>query len=88
MPPADIVCMSMTSGKTSETPASASEPSQPTNTASRVLTAACSTITSTLGAASRSRVGATGPSSSRRVRGDSAGSGGDRGRPAAATALI
>ncbi len=30
MPPADIVCMSMTSGKVTETPASASAPSQPT----------------------------------------------------------
>ena len=36
MPPADMVCISMTSGNTSETPASASAPSQPTKTASSV----------------------------------------------------
>jgi hypothetical protein len=30
MPPADMVCMSMTSGNTSETPASAAGPTQPT----------------------------------------------------------
>ena len=30
MPPADMVCMSMTSGKVTDTPASASAPSQPT----------------------------------------------------------
>jgi hypothetical protein len=30
IPPADMVCMSITSGKTSETPASASAPSRPT----------------------------------------------------------
>src|SRR5262250_1630700 len=68
MPPADMVSISITSGYTSETPASASGPSHPTKTASMVVTTACSTITSTLGAASQSRVEATGASRSRRVR--------------------
>src|SRR5678816_1457989 len=53
MPPADMVCISITRGNTSETPARASDPSQPTNTASSVLTAACTTIPTTLGAAGR-----------------------------------
>src|SRR4029453_4079796 len=63
-----MVCMSMTSGYTSDTPASASAPSQPTNIASMVVTTAWSTMTRTLGAASRSRGGATGASGGRRVR--------------------
>src|SRR4030095_9362812 len=54
-PPADIVCMSMTSGYTRDTPASAPAPSHPTNTASMVVTTAWSTMTRTLGAASRRR---------------------------------
>ena len=69
MPPADIVCMSMTSGKVTETPARASAPSQPTKYASSTLMATCATSMTTLGAASASRVGAMGPSSIRRVRG-------------------
>src|SRR5262245_11480820 len=68
IPPADMVIISITRGKTSETPASASPPSQPTKTASSVLTRAWSTMTATLGAASRRRVGATAPSRRRRVR--------------------
>src|SRR5215468_6818664 len=73
MPPADIVCISMTSGNTRDTPASAWDPSQPTKTASRVATAAWSSITSTVGAARRSRVRAIGPSSMSRVREDRTG---------------
>jgi hypothetical protein len=68
MPPADIVCMSMISGKTKETPASASAPSHPTKTASAALTRAWMTITTTVGAASRRSVGAIGSSRRRRVR--------------------
>src|SRR5262245_12181601 len=68
MPPADIVCMSMISGNTSETPASASGPSHPTNTASPALTRTWTAMTTTLGAANRSSVGTIGPSRRRRVR--------------------
>src|SRR5262245_65240477 len=68
MPPADIVCMSMTSGKVTETPAKASAPSQPTKYASSTLMATWATSMTTLGAASAKSVGAMGPSSSRRVR--------------------
>src|SRR4029434_9278904 len=60
------------SGKTGATRAGAPARSQPTNTASSVLTAACSTMTSTFGAASRSSVRAPGPSISGRVRVESA----------------
>src|SRR5262245_48706455 len=68
MPPADMVCMSMISGNTRATPASASAPSQPTNIASAALTTACTAMTTTLGAARRRSVGTTGPCSSRSVR--------------------
>ena len=71
-PPADIVCMSMTSGNTSAIPASASRPSQPTYTASRTLMAAWTVMTTTFGAARRSRVVRIGASSRARVRGASA----------------
>ena len=68
IPPADIVCMSMMIGNTSETPASASGPRCPTQYASAVVRSACIIITATFGAASRSSVGAMAPSSSTRVR--------------------
>src|SRR6266851_5207577 len=80
-----MVCMSMTSGYTSETPARAADPSQPTKTASRVVRTAWSTVTSTLGAARRSRVGATGASRSRLVRADTEGEA--RGETGAAAAV-
>jgi hypothetical protein len=65
--PADMVCMSMISGKTKDTPARASAPSQPTKTASMALTTAWMTITTTVGAASRRSVAAIGSSRRRRV---------------------
>ena len=61
MPPADMVCISMISGNTSATPASASAPSQPTYIASAALTTACTAMTTMLGAARRSSVGTMGP---------------------------
>ena len=72
MAPADIICISITAGNTSAMPASASVPSLPTNQVSISPTAACATITSTMGAPRRNSVGTMGPSSSRRVRGSSA----------------
>src|SRR6185295_1277292 len=63
MPPADMVCISMISGNTRATPASASAPSQPTNIASAALTTACTAMTTTLGAARLRRVGTMGPCS-------------------------
>ena len=72
MAPADIICISITAGNTSAMPASASVPSLPTNQVSIKPTAACATMTSTMGAPRRNRVDAMGPSSKSRVRGSSA----------------
>jgi hypothetical protein len=55
-------CISITSGKTSETPARASGLNQPTKLASPVLTVAWASITATFGAARRNSVGAIGAS--------------------------
>src|SRR5437762_568356 len=66
--PADIICISISTGKTSATPASASVPSLATKYVSTSPTDACTNMTSTFGAASRSSVLAIGPSSSARVR--------------------
>src|SRR2546422_4710843 len=68
MAPADIICISMSTGKTSATPASASVPSLPTKYVSMSPTDACTNMTSTLGVASRRSVLTMGPSSSTRVR--------------------
>jgi hypothetical protein len=62
-PPADIVCISMMRGKTRDTPASASAPSQPTKAASAALTPTWMTGTTTVGAARPNKVAAMGPSS-------------------------
>jgi hypothetical protein len=67
--PADIICISITSGNTSAIPASASVPSLPTKNVSIKPTEACATITRTFGPARRRRVAVIGPSSRRRVRG-------------------
>src|SRR5207248_5906687 len=67
IPPADIVCISMTSGNVTEIPARASGPRRPTKYASSTLMATWASSMITLGAASRNRVSAIGPSSRRRV---------------------
>src|SRR6516164_5992529 len=69
MAPAEIICISMTPGKTSAMPASASVPSFDTNQVSINPVAACATMTSTLGNAIRNRVGTMGSRSNARVRG-------------------
>lgn len=64
-----ICCISIISGSTSESPASAGAPSWPTKCASTLaVTAISTTLTTRLGAASRNRVETIGPSSIRRVR--------------------
>src|SRR5438552_11727170 len=67
--PADIICISISTGNTRVTPASASVPSFAMKYVSMSPTAAWANITSTLGAASRSSVPTMDPSRSRRVRG-------------------
>ena len=66
--PADIICISIKTGKTRATPASASVPSLATKYVSISPTEACTNITSTFGVARRRSVPRIGPSSSRRVR--------------------
>src|SRR5882724_2466006 len=68
MAPADIICISISTGKTSATPASASVPSLATKYVSMSPTDACTNMTSTFGVASRRSVLTIGPSSSTRVR--------------------
>src|SRR5207245_1458765 len=68
MAPADIICISISTGKTSATPASASVPSLATKYVSMSPTDACTNMTSTFGVASRRSVLAMGPSTSTRVR--------------------
>src|SRR5262245_25081783 len=63
MPPADIICMSIATGKTSATPASASVPRKPTKYVSITLTSAWTVTTIMVGAANRSNVAAIGPRS-------------------------
>ncbi|MGZ5844937.1 MAG: hypothetical protein ACXWJL_08050, partial [Xanthobacteraceae bacterium] len=63
------VCwISITNGKASDTPASASGPRRPRNNPSNVIMPAIARRLRTFGAASRSSVGKTGPSSSNLVR--------------------
>src|SRR5262249_23104148 len=69
MAPAEIICISMTRGKTSAMPASASVPSFDTNQVSINPVAACATITNTLGHPIRNKVATMGPRSNARVRG-------------------
>ena len=69
MAPAEIICISITPGKTSAMPASASVPSRDTNQVSISPVAACASMTSTLGQAMRNSVGTIGALSSARVRG-------------------
>src|SRR6516164_7523224 len=69
MAPAETIWISMTPGKTSAMPASASVPSFDTNQVSINPVAACATMTSTLGHAIRNRVGTIDPCSNTRVRG-------------------
>src|SRR6267143_3588430 len=68
MAPADIICISISGGKTSDTPARASVPSRATKYVSMSPTDACTNMTSTFGVASRRSVLTMGPSSSTRVR--------------------
>src|SRR5215471_7787183 len=64
-----ICCISMISGKTRDSPASASALMRPTKCASTVaVTAMSTTLTTTFGAARRSSVETIGPSRRRRVR--------------------
>src|SRR5215469_6860496 len=64
-----ICCISMISGKTRDSPASASALMRPTKCASTVaVTAMSTTLTIRLGAARRSSVETIGPSRRRRVR--------------------
>src|SRR5947209_1910767 len=73
--PAEIICISMTPGKTSAIPASASVPSRPTQNVSIRPELACASITMTLGHAMRSSSGTIGACSSALVRGSSADGG-------------
>src|SRR5215469_5111901 len=64
-----ICCINMMSGKTSDSPANASDPIRPTKCASTVtVTAMSTTFTTTFGAARRNSVETIGPSRRRRVR--------------------
>src|SRR5438128_405173 len=56
MAPADIICISMSTGKTSVTPARASVPSLATKYVSMRPTEACTNMTSTFGVACRARL--------------------------------
>src|SRR5882724_6501640 len=67
MAPADIICISIRTGKTSATPARASVPSLATKYVSMSPTEACTNMTSTFGVASRRSVLTIGPSSRTRV---------------------
>ena len=69
MAPAEIICISITPGKTSAMPANASVPSRDTNQVSISPVAACASMTRTLGHAIRNNVGTIAPCSSTRVRG-------------------
>src|SRR2546427_3382433 len=69
--PADIICISISAGKTRATPASASVPSLPTKYVSMRPTEAYISMTSTFGVASRRSVLVIDPSSRTRVRGSS-----------------
>src|SRR5438552_2408635 len=73
MAPADIICISISTGKTSATPASASVPSLATKYVSMSPTDACASMTSTFGVARRTSVLAMGASSSTRVRASNGG---------------
>src|SRR5688572_32885389 len=68
-PPFDIVTISIQTGRTSETPARASEPRRETNSASAVLESAISMTTRMFGRASLRSVGRIGASRIRLVRG-------------------
>jgi len=68
MPLAAVCWISITNGKASDTPASASGPRRPRNNPSNVIMPAIARRLRTFGAASRSSVGKTGPSSSSLVR--------------------
>src|SRR5262249_50205773 len=86
-----ICCISMMSGKTSDSPASACGPMRPTKCASTVAVTAMSTIlTTTFGAASRSSVATIGPSRRRRVRAEAgfAGAAGGTARALEALAFV
>src|SRR5262252_6060632 len=68
MPLAAVCWISITNGKASDTPASASGPRRPTNSPSNVIMPAIASRFSAFGAASRSNVVEIGPSSSNLVR--------------------
>src|SRR6266404_6264564 len=67
-PPFAACCITITKGKASDTPASASAPSLPRNNPSKVIMPAIARRFRTFGAESRSSVESTGPSSSSLVR--------------------
>ncbi len=69
MAPADVICSSMMSGKTSARPASGSVPSRPTKYVSPTDTNDWNATSSTPGADRRASVGTMGAASSRSVRG-------------------
>ena len=66
--PADIICIRMSIGNTSATPARPSVPSLPINQVSAKLTSACMSASNTFGAARRTSTGSTGPVSRRVLR--------------------
>src|SRR5436853_3431107 len=68
MPLAAVCWISITNGKASDTPASASGPRRPRNRPSKVIMPAIARRLRTFGAESRSSVDKTGPSSSNLVR--------------------
>ncbi len=73
--PAEIVCISMTTGNTSAMPASASVPRRATQKVSISPVEACASMIRMFGHAMRSSIGTTGSCSSRRVCGLNAGLG-------------
>ncbi len=88
--PLFVVCRtSITNGKASEAPASASVPMRPRKKPSKVMTPTKARRLRTFGAASRSSVGRTGPSSRSFVRaaGDGGGILADAGGPEGADAV-
>src|SRR5258708_6380549 len=79
MPLFAACCMSIIKGKASDTPASASGPRRPRNSPSNVIMPAIASSWRAFGAASRSSVENTGPSSSNLVRAATGRTAGDVG---------
>jgi hypothetical protein len=86
--PAEIICMSITPGKTSAIPASASVPKRETQNVSISPVLACASMTTTLGQASFTSSGTIGAYSSARVRGSRSAAGAAGSAAADTTAVV